>query len=71
MAAAVANIAYAVTIFLSTVSLQDVRGLDPLTAGLIFLGRPAGAAIGGVLAGRLATRRAPVVVMGARRSSPP
>lgn len=65
MAGAVANIAYAVTIFLSTLSLQEVRGLDPLTAGLIFLGPSAGAAIGGVLAGRLAARRAPVLVMGA------
>ncbi|OBB77259.1 MFS transporter [Mycobacterium sp. 852014-52144_SCH5372336] len=65
MAGAVANIAYAVTIFLSTVSLQDVRGLGPLTAGLVFLGPSAGAAVGGVLAGRLATRRAPLLVMGA------
>ncbi|KUH68061.1 MFS transporter [Mycolicibacterium novocastrense] len=65
MAGAVANIAYAVTIFLSTLSLQEVRGLDPLTAGLIFLGPSAGAALGGVLAGRLAARRAPVSVMAA------
>lgn len=65
MAGAVANIAYAVTIFLSTLSLQEVRGLDPLTAGLVFLGPSAGAAIGGVLAGRLAARRAPVLVMAA------
>jgi EmrB/QacA subfamily drug resistance transporter len=64
-AGTVANVAYAVTIFLSTVFLQEVRGLDPLTAGLAFLGPSAGAAIGGVLAGRLATRRAPVLVMGA------
>ncbi|MCV7025871.1 MFS transporter [Mycolicibacterium novocastrense] len=65
MAGAVANVAYAVTIFLSTLSLQEVRGLDPLTAGLIFLGPSAGAAVGGVLAGRLAARRAPVSVMAA------
>ncbi|WP_084792451.1 MFS transporter [Mycobacterium sp. E136] len=65
VAGAVANIAYAVTIFLSTVFLQTVRGLDPLTAGLAFLGPSAGAAIGGVLAGRLGTRRSPAAVMGA------
>ena len=63
VAGTVANIAYAVTIFLSTVYLQQVRGLDPLTAGLAFLGPSAGAAIGGVLAGRLAAAR-PVFVMG-------
>ncbi|WP_082964036.1 MFS transporter [Mycobacterium sp. 852002-51961_SCH5331710] len=65
VAGAVANIAYAVTIFLSTVFLQTVRGLDPLTAGLAFLGPSAGAAIGGVLAGRVGTRRSPAAVMGA------
>lgn len=64
-AGTVANIAYAVTIFMATVDLQNVRGLSPLSAGLVFLGPSAGAAIGGVLAGRLASRRPPVVVMGA------
>lgn len=64
LAGAAANIAYAVTIFLSTVFLQDVRGLDPLTAGLAFLGPSAGAAIGGVLAGSLGARRSPASVMG-------
>ena len=51
-AGTIANIAYGVTIFLSTMYLQEVRGLDPLTAGLVFLGPSAGAALGGVLAGR-------------------
>lgn len=64
VAGTVANIAYVVTIFLSTVYLQQVRGLDPFTAGLAFLGPSAGAAIGGVLAGRLAASRPPVLVMG-------
>jgi MFS family permease len=64
IAGTIANIAYGVTIFLSTVYLQQVRGLDPLAAGLIFLGPSAGAALGGVLAGRLATSRPPVLVMG-------
>jgi predicted MFS family arabinose efflux permease len=64
IAGTIANIAYAVTIFLSTIYLQQVRGLDPLMAGLAFLGPSAGAALGGVLAGRLATSRPPVLVMG-------
>jgi MFS family permease len=63
-AGTVANIAYGVTIFLSTMYLQQVRGLDPLMAGLAFLGPSAGAAVGGALSGRLATLRPPVVVMG-------
>jgi EmrB/QacA subfamily drug resistance transporter len=64
IAGTIANIAYGVTIFLSTLYLQQVRGLDPLTAGLAFLGPSAGAALGGVLAGRLAASRPPVLVMG-------
>jgi predicted MFS family arabinose efflux permease len=64
VAGAIANIAYAVAIFLSTMYLQQVRDLDPLMAGLVFLGPSAGAAIGGVLSGRLATSRPPVLVMG-------
>jgi MFS family permease len=64
VAGTVANIAYGVTIFLSTMYLQQVRGLDPLTAGMAFLGPSAGAALGGVLAGRLAASRPPMVVMG-------
>ena len=65
IAGTVANVAYGVTIFLSTMYLQQVRGLDPLTAGLAFLGPSVGAALGGVLAGRLAASRPPVLVMGA------
>jgi EmrB/QacA subfamily drug resistance transporter len=64
IAGAVSNIAYAVTIFLSTLFLQEVRGLDPLIAGLAFLGPSAGAALGGLLSGRLAARQPPVLVMG-------
>ena len=64
IAGTIANIAYVVTIFLSTMYLQQVRGLDPFTAGLVFLGPSAGAALGGVLAGRLAARWPPVLVMG-------
>ncbi|GAA2807844.1 MFS transporter [Mycolicibacterium pallens] len=63
-AGTVANVAYAVTVFLSTLNLQQVRGLTPLAAGLMFLGPSAGAALGGVISGRLATRHAPAAVMG-------
>ena len=64
VAGTVANIAYAVTIYLSTLNLQQVRGLDPLMAGLAFLGPSIGAALGGPLSGRLAARYPPVLVMG-------
>ena len=56
VAGTVANIAYAVTIYLSTLNLQQVRGLDPLMAGLAFLGPSIGAALGGPLSGRLAAK---------------
>jgi EmrB/QacA subfamily drug resistance transporter len=62
-AGTIANVAYGVTIFLSTVYLQDARGLDPLAAGLVFLGPSAGAAAGGVLSGRLAAGH-PMRIMG-------
>ncbi|MDT5093656.1 MAG: hypothetical protein QOH60_3019 [Mycobacterium sp.] len=65
IAGTIANIAYAVTIYLSTMNLQQVRGLDPLSAGLAFLGPSAGAALGGALSGWLAARKPPVAVMGA------
>ena len=64
IAGTVANIAYAVTIYLSTLNLQQARGLDPLMAGLAFLGPSIGAAVGGPLSGRLAAKYAPVLVMG-------
>ena len=64
VAGTVANIAYTVTVYLSTLNLQQVRGLDPLIAGLAFLGPSVGAALGGPLSGRLAARYPPVLVMG-------
>jgi EmrB/QacA subfamily drug resistance transporter len=64
IAGTTANIAYTVTVFLSTMNLQQVRGLTPLAAGIAFLGPSAGAALGGVISGRLASRFAPVPVMG-------
>ena len=64
IAGTISNIAYGVTIFLATIYLQQVRGLDPLMAGLAFLGPSAGAALGGTISGRLAASRPPVLVMG-------
>ena len=64
VAGTVANIAYVVTVFLSTLNLQQVRGLSPLMAGLAFLGPSGGAALGGPVSGRLATRNKPFAVMG-------
>jgi predicted MFS family arabinose efflux permease len=64
VAGTVANIAYVVTVFLSTLNLQQVRGLDPLMAGLAFLGPSGGAALGGPVSGRLAARNKPFAVMG-------
>jgi EmrB/QacA subfamily drug resistance transporter len=64
IAGTISNIAYGVTIFLSTLYLQQVRGLDPLMAGLAFLGPSAGAALGGAMSGRLAASRPPILVMG-------
>ncbi len=64
VAGTIANIAYTVTVFLSTINLQQVRGLNPLAAGIAFLGPSAGAALGGVISGRLGSRYSPVVVMG-------
>ena len=64
IAGTVANIAYAVVIFGSTLNLQQGRGLDPLVAGVVFIGPSAGAALAGPLSGRLAARSQPVVIMG-------
>jgi EmrB/QacA subfamily drug resistance transporter len=64
IAGTIANIAYVVTVFLATMNLQQVRGLDPMAAGLAFLGPSAGAALGGPISGRLASRNAPFAVMG-------
>jgi hypothetical protein len=48
VAGTIANIAYPVTVFLSTINLQLVRGLDPMVAGIAFLGPSARAALGGL-----------------------
>lgn len=64
VAGTVANIAYVVTVFLSTLNLQQVRGLNPLAAGLVFVGPSAGAALAGAVSGRIPARFSPTAVMG-------
>jgi EmrB/QacA subfamily drug resistance transporter len=50
------NFLWALSVFVATVWLQDVKGLSPLEAGLAFLGMSAGVAVAGPLSGRLVTR---------------
>ncbi|MCE5291226.1 MAG: MFS transporter [Nocardiaceae bacterium] len=64
VAGAVANISYAVTVFGSTLALQQGRGMGPLEAGLVFLGPSIGAALGGPVSGRLGARIPHMIVMG-------
>ncbi|MFL5849724.1 MAG: hypothetical protein ACJ76R_12390 [Solirubrobacteraceae bacterium] len=65
-AGAVGNTAFCLMLFLSTIYLQQVRGLSPLMAGVVFLGPALANAGAGLLAGRLgACGIAPNRVMGA------
>ena len=65
-AGAVGNTAFCLMLFLSTIYLQQVRGLSPLMAGVVFLGPALANAGAGLLAGRLGARGiAPNRVMGA------
>jgi MFS family permease len=58
--------AVALAVFLSTIYLQQVRGLSPLLAGVVFLGPALANAAAGLLAGRLGARGSlPHHVMGA------
>jgi Na+/melibiose symporter-like transporter len=52
----VANIAFVVTTFATTLYLQDVRGYSPLEGGFIFLSASLMQAVAGPLSGRLAER---------------
>src|SRR3954451_18739099 len=52
----VANIAFVVTTFATTLYLQDVRGYSPLEGGFIFLSASLMQAVAGPLSGRLAGR---------------
>lgn len=64
LAGTVSNVAYAVTVYLATLNLQQVHGLSPMAAGLAFLGPSAGAALGGTISGRLAETYNRLAVMG-------
>ncbi|MFF3455184.1 MFS transporter [Streptomyces sp. NPDC002730] len=59
----VANMGYAVTVFLATLYLQGVRGLSPLVAGFVFLAPAVLVALTGPLGARLAPRMRPTAVM--------
>jgi EmrB/QacA subfamily drug resistance transporter len=60
---AVGNILYAVTVFVESLYLQNVRGLSPLVAGTVFLAPALMVALSGPLGGRLAARFQPSAVM--------
>jgi EmrB/QacA subfamily drug resistance transporter len=60
---AVANIAFGVTVFISSLYLQVVRGLTPLTAGLVFLAPSVLVASAGPIGARLQSRFRPTLVM--------
>lgn len=59
----VTNMGYAVTVFVSTLYLQQVRGLSPLQAGVVFLAPAVLVALSGPLGARLAGHLRPVSVM--------
>ncbi|MER6076421.1 MFS transporter [Streptomyces sp. NPDC001817] len=61
----VANTASLVYIFVSTLYLQENRGLSPLTAGTVFLAPAIATAAAGPLAGRLSQRHPPLKIMAA------
>jgi MFS family permease len=53
---AVGNTAFCLMLFVSTIYLQQVRGLSPLMAGIVFLAPALANAGAGILAGRLGAR---------------
>ncbi len=59
----VANIVYVVSVFAVTLYLQQVRGLSPLTAGVVFLAPSLLVAVSGPLGGALAKMFRPTAVM--------
>ncbi|MFD9130746.1 MFS transporter, partial [Kitasatospora sp. NPDC059571] len=59
----VCNMGYAVTVFLATLQLQEIRGLSALAAGTVFLAPALMVALTGPIGGRLATRLRPTAVM--------
>jgi MFS family permease len=50
------NFLWALSVFVATLWLQDVKGLSPLESGLAFLAMSAGVACAGPLSGRLVVR---------------
>ncbi len=63
---AVSNVGYSVTIFAATLYLQLVRGLSPLTSGVVFLAPSLLVAVSGPLGARLGKHfRAAAVMAGA------
>ena len=56
---AVSNIGYAVIVFAETLYLQSVRGLSPLTAGVVFVGPSLLVALSGPVGARLESTRVP------------
>jgi EmrB/QacA subfamily drug resistance transporter len=60
---AVGNVLYAVTVFVESLYLQNVRGLSPLLAGTLFLAPALMVALSGPIGGRLASRFQPSAVM--------
>ena len=64
LAGMVSNIAFCVTTFAVTIYLQQVRGLSPILAGVVFLAPSLSLAIMGPLSGRIGTRYRPIGLMG-------
>ncbi|MEW2158952.1 MFS transporter [Streptomyces sp. NPDC007189] len=60
---AVCNMAYAVTVLLATLQLQQVRGLSALSAGVVFLAPALTVACSGPLGAWLSARLRPTTVM--------
>jgi EmrB/QacA subfamily drug resistance transporter len=56
MSGFLSNFLWALSVFVATVWLQDVKDLSPLESGLAFLSMSAGVAVGGPLSGRLVAR---------------
>ncbi len=60
---ATSNMAYAATIFVASLYLQESRGLSPLAAGAVFLAPSIAVAASGPLGARLAPKAGPAAIM--------
>jgi MFS family permease len=63
LAGMVSNICFCVTTFAITIYLQEVRGLSPILAGVVFLAPSLTLAVMGPLSGRLGPRFRPIGLM--------